>query len=232
MKTLEHEIRDVLNRNKNKDIQIDIVELFQMVQEEYFNNFLTEETYEEYEHDLFVQCYFESLEDIFEQAVPQTQPQTPRLLMPTDVPDSTQRLKISQKAAEELVRNAANQNVKQSLARKIAAKIGTAIAKRVGMGAATGAAAGAFTGPGATITAGVGGLVGLGLAAKDAYDIYKDVMRQPKREEPPPLPTRKPKRKEPQENPSTTPVTIPVTIPSTIPKPKREEPKPKREEPQ
>ena len=111
MKTLEHEIRDVLNRNKNKDIQIDIVELFQMVQEEYFNNFLTEETYEEYEHDLFVQCYFESLEDIFEQAVPQTQSQTSPLQRPKGVPDSTKTLKISQQAAEKIAGEAANDNV-------------------------------------------------------------------------------------------------------------------------
>ena len=197
MKTLEHEIRDVLNRNKNKDIQIDIVELFQMVQEEYFNNFLTEETYEEYEHDLFVQCYFESLEDIFEQAVPQTQSETSPLQRPKGVPDSTKTLKISQQAAEKIAGKAANDNVKKSLARRIA----TAIAKRVAMGTATGAAAGAITGPGAAITTGIGTLVGLGLAAKDAYDIYKDVMGQPKTDpkvpetDPtPPLPRRKPGR--------------------------------------
>ena len=254
MKTLEHEIRDVLNRNKNKDIQIDIVELFQMVQEEYFNNFLTEETYEEYEHDLFVQCYFESLEDIFEfvQAVPQTQSQTSPLQRPKGVPDSTKTLKISKQAAEKIVGKTANDNVKKSLARKIA----TAITKRVGMGAATGAAAGALTGPGAAITTGIGTLVGLGLAAKDAYDIYKNVMGQPKenpksperktpplptrrkkpgrpkrktpRRKTPPLPTRKPEKPKPEKKPEPKPVR-PEPEPKPEPKPeKKPEPKPEK----
>lgn len=176
MKNLEHTIRNVVIENKEDNIKIDIIELFHLVQEEYNKIYsINEDVYGKYDHNLFVDEFINCLRDMNESTDPNVKPPNKNAKKKKEekevqqvgvdtgsvLPDSTDVRSPTKPTKPKI-------NVLRTLLK--------GFAKRA---AVTGAASLA-SGPLAPITAKIGTLINLGLTARDAYKIYRQLSASPK----------------------------------------------------
>lgn len=179
MKNLEHTIRDVVIENKEDNIKIDIIELFHLVQEEYNKIYsINEDVYGKYDHNLFVDEFINCLRDMNESTDPNVKPPNKNAKKKKEEKEEREVQQVGVDTGSVLPDSTDVRSPTKITKPKI--NVLRTLLKGFAKRAAVTGAASLASGPLAPITAKIGTLINLGLTARDAYKIYRQLSASPK----------------------------------------------------